>query len=155
MTRLLMKEYSIFYADDDEDDLMFFEEAVSSLMGNENKKVNLYLLKNGENLLETITEKNNGNSVVFMDLNMPIKSGFEHLSDIRSTSILASTPVIMYSTSANQENISKSKNLGANYYAVKPNRFEDLMKIVSTAVSLDFQKETAPPNDFLFNKLAV
>ena len=41
-----MKEYSIFYADDDEDDLMFFEEAVYSLSGDEAVKINLHLVKN-------------------------------------------------------------------------------------------------------------
>jgi DNA-binding response OmpR family regulator len=150
-----MNEYSIFYADDDEDDLLFFEEAVTSLMGEGAKKINLHLLKNGENLLETLSQKNTINNVVFMDLNMPIKSGFDHLREIRSNNAISLTPVIMYSTSSNEENIMKSRDMGANYYAVKPSSFKDLLKIISKAVSLDFSADTAPPNDFLFNKLAV
>lgn len=150
-----MNEYSIFYADDDEDDLLFFEEAVTSILGEGTKKINLHLLKNGEKLLETISQKYTINNVVFMDLNMPIKSGFDHLHDIRSDSSISLTPVIMYSTSSNEENIMKSQDMGANYYAVKPSSFKDLLKIISKAISLDFNTETAPPNDFLFNKLAV
>tara|TARA_B100001146_G_C16199433_1_gene443471 strand:+ start:230 stop:682 length:453 start_codon:yes stop_codon:yes gene_type:complete len=150
-----MKEYSIFYADDDEDDLMFFEEAVYSLSGDEAVKINLHLVKNGENLLEVISQTAANNSVVFMDLNMPAKSGFEHLEDIRSNSLVATTPVIMYSTSADKQNIEKSKKLGANYYAIKPSSFRDIIKLISKALSLDFNTDTAPPNDFLLNKLAI
>lgn len=150
-----MKEYSIFYADDDEDDLMFFEEAITSISGDAAAKINLFLLKNGENLLDTIVQSNKANNIVFMDLNMPIKSGFEHLEDIRSNKGFSTIPVIMYSTSSDKNNMEKSKSLGANYYAVKPNSFSDLKKIITKAISLDFFTETAPPNDFLFNKLAI
>ena len=86
---------------------------------------------------------------------MPIKSGFDHLEDIRANGSVSATPVIMYSTSSDQNNMEKSKSLGANYYAIKPNSFSDVKKIIAKAISLDFVTETAPPNDFLFNKLAV
>ncbi|TYP97965.1 CheY-like chemotaxis protein [Tenacibaculum adriaticum] len=148
-----MKEFTIFYADDDEDDLMFFEEAVSSLCENGDRLINLFLLKNGENLIETIERNNSGNFVVFLDLNMPLKSGFELLEEIRSKPEIQSTPVIMYSTSSNDHNVLQSQKLGANYYAVKPNNFNDLLKIISSAANINWKNHPKDNNNFLFHKV--
>ncbi|WP_010522660.1 response regulator [Aquimarina agarivorans] len=150
-----MKEFTIYYADDDDDDLFFFEEAVEALSAKNRIEVKLHLLKNGEHLLDSIDKKKLQNSVVFLDLNMPLKSGFELLQDIRNAPDIKGTPVIIYSTSANENNIYKSKKLGANYYAVKPTNFTDLIDIITKAVSFNWKSYRHNPDPFLFNKVAI
>ncbi|MDY0780140.1 response regulator [Tenacibaculum sp. IB213877] len=148
-----MKEFTIFYADDDEDDLMFFEEAVMTLCESKDCIITLCLLKNGENLIESIEKNNHGDFVVFLDLNMPLKSGFELLEEIRSKPETQGAPVIMYSTSSNEHNILQSQKLGANYYAVKPTNFNDLLKIISSAANINWKNHPQNTASFLFNKV--
>lgn len=150
-----MKEFTIFYADDDEDDLMFFEEAVDYLTGNEDYRINLHLIKNGKNLVEIIRNHNNDESVVFLDLNMPHKSGFDLLKEMRSIPETSTTPVIIYSTSSNDKNISTSLQLGANFYAVKPYNYDDLMKLISNATRMNWKNHKTDLNNFLFNNLTL
>lgn len=148
-----MKKITLFYADDDVDDLMFFEEAVTSIRENDQDSVELYLLKNGINLIDTIEKNKQKNSVVFLDLNMPLKSGFELLEEIRSKPEIHNTPIIMYSTSSDQKDISLSQKLGANYYAVKPNNFKELLDIVSNAIKFNWKNHSVDLNNFIFNKI--
>ena len=148
-----MNNYSIHYLDDDEDDTLLFEEAVMAIAKQQSFEINLHISEDGHRFLENIENDKAVDKVIFLDINMPRKSGFEYLSELRSNKTLSSVPVVMYSTSAKEANIVKSQQLGANYYAIKPNSMNDLKSIIHTAINLDFQKETAPPNNFLFNQL--
>lgn len=146
-----MQKFTIFYADDDEDDLLFFEEAVESLENN--STIDLKLLKDGVDLIDAIVASQNKNAVVFLDLNMSFKSGFELLTEIRNNPRIKDTPIIIYSTSSNNDIIDKSKKLGADFYAIKPNSFGDLKKLISGAVDFDWAVEITKKNQFIFNKL--
>ncbi|VXC14538.1 conserved hypothetical protein [Flavobacterium sp. 9AF] len=148
-----MSEINIFYADDDDDDLMFFNDAVSAITRKAEKSIHLHIHKNGDQLLESIKEKKKNNSVVFLDLNMPRKSGFQFLEEIRKEPEIKEIPVIIYSTSSDDENILLSHNLGANFYAVKPYNFDDLIKMITSVSNINWQLHKADFNNFLFNRL--
>lgn len=145
-----MKQIDIFYADDDEDDLMFFNEAIEKISNDTDNQINLHLHKNGEKLIENIKNNKSTNGVVFLDINMPFKSGFELLEEIRNEPEIEQFPVIMYSTSANQDNIDKSQSLGANFYVVKPYEFNNLLKIISTCIQINWENPQTDINNFLF-----
>ena len=149
-----MKKFTIFYADDDEDDLMFFEEAVDSICENNLTQIELCLLKDGVDLINTLENKKDEDGVLFLDLNMPLRSGFELLEEIRSKPDIKNTPIIMYSTSSSEQNVLLSQQLGANYYAIKPNSFKDLVKIISCAIEINWKNHACDHNNFLFNKIA-
>lgn len=148
-----MSEINIFYADDDDDDLMFFNDAVHSISNTSPKAIKLHILKNGDNLLETIKSNKIDNSVVFLDLNMPRKSGFNFLKEIRQEPEINTVPVIIYSTSSDESNIELSHNLGANFYAVKPYDFNDLIKMITRAINFNWINQKPDFNNFLFNEL--
>src|SRR5690606_3170765 len=143
-----MSKISIFYADDDDDDLMFFNDAVESVTDKSSELVKLHIHKNGENLLDSIKENNTQNGVVFLDLNMPRKSGFQILKEIRSEPGINEFPVVIYSTSANKSDIDLSLNLGANFYAVKPHNFSDLMKLIQNVMQIDWNNHKVDTNNF-------
>ncbi|MFA9189066.1 response regulator [Flavobacterium sp. FBOR7N2.3] len=147
-----MSKISIFYADDDDDDLMFFNDAVESVTDSSNELVKLHIHKNGENLLNNIKESKPQNGVVFLDLNMPKKSGFQFLQEIRSEPTINQFPVIIYSTSSNKSDIDLSLNLGANYYAIKPHTFSDLMKMIQNVVNINWNNHKVDINNFLLIK---
>jgi len=148
-----MKKIDLFYADDDEDDLMFFNEAVENISNFSENEIHLHIHKNGERLIENIKSIKNdkdGNGLVFLDINMPLKSGFDILEEIRKEPALTSVPVIMYSTSSNPDNIDKSKYLGANFYVIKPYEFNDLLKMISTFIQMNWESAQIDRNNFLY-----
>ncbi len=59
-------------------------------------------------------------SLVFVDLNMPVKNGFDVNKDIRSSKNFKDIPIIVLSTSSDSASVSKSESLGANYCIQKP-----------------------------------
>jgi len=139
-----MKQIDIFYADDDEDDLMFFSEAFEKISNNSENRIFLHLHKNGENLIENLT-KSDTSAIVLLDINMPFKSGFELLEEIRQNPQTESLPVIMYSTSSNKDYIDKGKSLGADSYVIKPYEFGKLFSLISAIIQIDWnnlQNET-------------
>jgi CheY-like chemotaxis protein len=145
-----MKQIDIFYADDDDDDVMFFREATEKISEGIKTILNLHIHKNGTSLIENIKNSKDAVGVVFLDINMPFKSGFELLAEIRSDDDIAHFPVVMYSTSSNQDNIEKSKSLGANFYVIKPYKFESLKEMISNFVNIDWKNHTPDPNTFLY-----
>ena len=140
-----MNLISVFYADDDEDDLMLFEDAVASTNSSVSCEVNLNLVKDGINLVELMLDKNVEQPVVILDLNMPYRNGFELLAEIRAHARLNHSIVIMYSTSNDDETIRKSYEQGANFYFSKPNDFTSLQSMVTLILTEDWLSR---PNQF-------
>jgi CheY-like chemotaxis protein len=147
-----MSDLSIFYADDDDDDLMFFNDAVDSVTDKYNYLIDLHIHKNGENLLQNIKEKKHQNGVVFLDLNMPKKSGFQFLEEIRNEPSINQFPVVIYSTSSDKSDIDMSISLGANFYAVKPHNFHDLTSMIQDLIKIDWNNLKVDINNFLLIK---
>lgn len=145
-----MKQIDIFYADDDDDDLMFFNEAIEKISRHVLTQINLHLHKNGESLIENIKKNETTNGIVFLDINMPFKSGFELLEEIRKEPKIKGVPVVMYSTSSNPENIDRSKTLGADFYVVKPYKFDNLKNMISTFIQMDWENNQVDKRTFLY-----
>ena len=145
-----MRQINIFYADDDEDDLMFFNEAIEKLTKELESDIVLHIHKNGDHLIENIKKYKDNNGVAFLDINMPLKTGFELLEEIRNESDINSFPLIMYSTSSNLDNIEKSKTLGANFYVIKPHTFNNLKAILAIFIQIDWKNHKSDPNNFLY-----
>lgn len=150
-----MNGINIFYADDDEDDLMFFNDAFETISKNFKKLNRLHIHKNGENLLETIKVNKLDTNVVVLDINMPMKTGFQLLEEIRKDNEIKKVPVIIYSTSSNTKDILLSQDLGANFYAVKPYDFNDLKKMIACIIHINWRIQEPNFNNFLFNKLII
>lgn len=75
--------------------------------------------------------------VIFLDLNMPLKNGFECLKEIRQTQKLKNIPVIIFSTTSNPDAIDQTYLLGANYYVCKPLSHKLLIKAIETLLELE------------------
>lgn len=132
----------LLLADDDEDDCLFFEEALSEMP----LSVHLTTVNDGEQLMQhlatTIEELPN---VVFLDLNMPRKNGFECLTEIKRDEKLKALPVVIYSTSFDPEMVNLLFNNGAHFYIRKPSEFSKLKQVIQNALTLMTQSVMAPP----------
>jgi DNA-binding response OmpR family regulator len=63
--------------------------------------------------------------LIFLDLNMPLKNGFDCLKEIKKDDKLKSLPVIIYSTSGEEEVIKLVYKAGALFYIQKPDNFSN------------------------------
>lgn len=69
-------------------------------------------------------------AIILMDIRMPIMDGLECLQHIKSNPSLKTIPVIMLTTSKEDEDRIKSYQLGCNTYIQKPVEFEKLVEVV-------------------------
>jgi len=133
---------NIVLADDDTDDCLFFKEALDELRLN----THLTTVHDGEQLMHMIIQ--DGvilPNIIFLDLNMPRKNGFECLTEIRLNSKLKAIPIIIFSTSFEQEVVNRLFDHGANYFIRKPVEFSQFKKIVKQT----FHKLLVPNSDTL------
>lgn len=68
---------------------------------------------------------------VLLDLNMPKKDGREVLREIKQDPQLQQIPVVIFSTTNNEQEMRRCYELGANSYITKPNSFEALVRTVA------------------------
>src|SRR6218665_4162967 len=117
----------IFYADDDQDDLETFTDVVGDL----NNQVIVQTHDRGDKLLAALKNPPPSPYIIFLDLNMPRKNGFEVLEEIRQTSSLKHLPVVVVSTSNDQQTIARCRALGASFYITKPADYSELKRSVN------------------------
>jgi CheY-like chemotaxis protein len=135
---------TIFYADDDTDDLDFFKEVTKEM----DEPVSLF--DHSEQLLQTLRNPPPKASVIFLDLNMPVKSGFEVLYEIKSTPSIRHIPIIILTTSSNPTDISKCRKLGANLYIKKPTTVNALKKAVHFVLETNWEKFIPSDKEFVY-----
>lgn len=129
----------IILADDDEDDRLFFTDAFDELRMT--TKVSTY--NDGVELMNYLNKEDALlPNVLFLDLNMPKKSGLECLQEIKANKKMANIAIAIYSTSASEEDIENTFVLGANIYIKKPNDFKKLKKVLSDVVTINWQYHT-------------
>lgn len=140
----------LLLADDDLDDRLFFQDAVEELC----LSINLITVCDGVELMDFL---NSGieqlPDVLFLDLNMPRKSGYECLSEIKSSETLRTIPVVIFSTSLDTDVVNNLYDIGANYYIRKPGDFNVLKKVIHEAtVLLEKNKVNQPARaDFIIH----
>jgi CheY-like chemotaxis protein len=85
-----------------------------------------YLYRRGQH-----AERQDGHpAVVLLDLKMPKVNGMEVLRQLKSDPDLRFIPVVMLTSSREEQDLVRSYELGVNAYVVKPIRFEELIDAV-------------------------
>lgn len=124
-----------FIADDDLDDQELF---IAALKGIDSTCICL-TASNGQDALLKLHEMEQPlPDFIFLDLNMPRLDGRQSLAAIRGIKKFRNTPIIIYSTSAEQRDIEETTKLGATHFLQKPNRFEDLQHALQDILSRDW-----------------
>lgn len=117
----------LLYIEDDEDDIFLVKQAFEgSLM----LKSPFIAFSDGLNIVDRLNSMTALPAVILLDLNMPVKNGFEVLKDIKD-SVYHSIPVVILSTSSDEKNVSKAYRLGANSYLTKPGSYAKMKELVS------------------------
>ncbi|MBS1585435.1 MAG: response regulator [Bacteroidetes bacterium] len=128
-----MEGIFILIAEDDADDRFLLQAAFD-----ENAfKDKLHFVDNGVEVMEYLQALiDSGNKAelpkfMLLDLNMPKKDGREVLKELKQHPELKKIPVIIFSTTNNEQEMRRCYELGANSYITKPNSFENLLKTVA------------------------
>jgi CheY-like chemotaxis protein len=126
-----LNQLNILLADDDADDCLFFKDAVTVFI----EPDNFTAVHDGEELMQLLNRKTSKlPDMLFLDLNMPRKNGFECLAEIKRYEKLKPLPVVIFSTSHVYAEINAAFKAGANVYIRKPRSFEQLVKLIQHAL---------------------
>ncbi len=120
----------ILLADDDREDFMIFQDAANMTP----HEITLTYAANWMDLWRVLMK--NLPDVLFLDLNMPVKDGFDCLKTIRENNRFDLLPIVIYSTSINKQDIDKAYEFGANFFIVKPNTTEGLTNVLHCIVEM-------------------
>jgi CheY-like chemotaxis protein len=139
----------IFVADDDEQDRMLFQEVINDLPS----LVYLTMASDGDEAVTILAQLDQLPDVVFLDLNMPVKDGFECLKEMKHSKKLQSLPVIIFSASTHPSAVNEAYEKGAHLYVRKPNDFLNFRKIVQYVLAINWKESLSQPprEEFLFN----
>ncbi len=125
----------IFLADDNQGDCVTFGKALAEL----ELYTRLTFVNNGDQMLQILElNKSMPPDIIFLDINMPIKTGYECLDEIRKDPAFENTPVVMMSTSNAVETVNKAYQHGASLYICKPNSFPKLKEMLKQILSMEW-----------------
>lgn len=135
---------NILLAEDDIDDQFFFNKALMALP----ISTHLTTVHDGKELMDYLSENSEYlPDVLFLDINMPRKNGFECLFDIKQNEKLKDLPVVMFSTSYprdmnyERDMINTLLKIGAYYFIRKPDDFNQLKLVISNALAILIEKK--------------
>jgi|ERR1041385_7093436 CheY-like chemotaxis protein len=83
--------------------------------------------------------------LLLLDIKMPRKNGFEVLQSVRSNPALKRLIAVMFSSSAEEKDINRAYDLGANAYVVKPSDSARLVLVLRRIHDFWFLTSQASP----------
>lgn len=126
-----MKPVHILLVEDNKGDVVLTLDAFE-----ESKfKTQISVVKNGQDALDFLFQRGSFEKVkrpdlILLDINIPIISGLDVLQEIKLDERTKKIPVIMLTTSSNENDMNKAYQNHAHGYIVKPIEFEAFLKAV-------------------------
>jgi two-component system response regulator len=141
---------TILMADDDEEDRDLARDALEDArLANEmrfavdGQDLTDYLRREGRYADPSVDAPRPG--VILLDLNMPKKDGREALAEIKADPALQNIPVVVLTTSKDEEDVLRTYDLGANSFITKPVTFAGLVEVMRTWTRYWFEIVELPP----------
>jgi CheY-like chemotaxis protein len=146
-------QLSILLADDDYADRLFFKKALQVSPFH----IRFTTIDDGEKLMAYLNENTTKlPDVLFLDHNMPRKSGSECLSEIKSNPKIEKLPVIIYSNYLHEDVADVLYENGAHFY-MRKTELPELKKVLQRVISLIIEKKfTRPSRDqFILSPMEI
>lgn len=124
-----MKNLYILFIDDDEIERLKF----NRICKQSNYKTVITEAENGEEAIKILDTQLP--QLIILDLNMPKMNGIEFLRILRTNEKLKYIPIVVLSSSDNNEDIKKCFEIGVSGYFIKPLRYEDYKQTITTMLA--------------------
>lgn len=116
--------FSILYVEDEPDDVFFMQKALTRA----GVVTTLNVAEDGDRAVAYLSgsapfqdrSRHPVPTLILLDVNLPVRSGFEVLAWVRKHNELAGLPVVMFSSSGRAEDRARAQALGADEYILKP-----------------------------------
>ncbi|NCC23820.1 MAG: response regulator [Deltaproteobacteria bacterium] len=126
-----LKAVEILMVEDNPDDVLLTREALKDA------KVHsvLHVVQDGEEAFLFLRRQGPFTEsprpdIILLDLNLPRKDGHEVLREIKADPVLRTIPVVVLTTSDNEDDIERAYDCHVNCYVTKPVDFDQFMKVV-------------------------
>lgn len=139
----------VLMADDDRDHALLFERIIKQ----EYPFMQISYVQDGKRLIQFLHL--NPVDLLFLDLNMPCKNGYECLQEIRKDPSVQDLPIVVYSGSAHLSDIQKSFLHQADFYLVKPFITDHLRTAVRMILSVDWKDDPPIKRHYFINNSFV
>jgi chemotaxis family two-component system response regulator Rcp1 len=111
--------------------------------------VNLHHVENGEDCLAFLKKEGPfadapSPDLILLDLNMPVMDGREVLKTLVADPVFRHLPVVVLTTSANEQDVQEMYDLRCSTYIVKPLDFEEFQRIIQVIAEYWFTVATLP-----------
>lgn len=116
---------NILYVEDNKDSITFFSRVVGKL-GN----YKFETPEDGATAIKMLEQSDFEPEMILLDINLPGMNGFEVLQHVRSQTAYKNVPVIMFTSSDDDNDIKKSYEYGANAYLIKPDSLHSLKEVL-------------------------
>lgn len=121
-----IKINNVLLAEDDEDDVHLFTTVLAEL----NQDILVTVTTDGNLLMAFLNQTATLPEMIFLDLNMPYKNGFECLSEIKGNEKWNSIKIFVLSTSTQPQHIEDSYKGGADLYLAKPTSYTQFKNMI-------------------------
>lgn len=130
--RMIPIDNYILIAEDDEDDQFLLSSAFKEISGD----TELVFVENGIELLDHFRKFDDGTlkrlpALLIVDLNMPKKNGKEAIRELLGKDYFRSFKTIIFSTTGNEIEKMKCRDMGINDFFVKPSDYTTLLDVVT------------------------
>ena len=136
----------ILLVEDDDDDVLLMQKALE-----QDRILNrMHRVEDGVEALEFLRRQGRFEfaprpDLVLLDLNMPRKDGREVLKEVKEDEDLKRIPVVVLTTSDNENDIAKSYEYQANSYVTKPVDLGKFKHVIATLKEYWFTVVKLPP----------
>lgn len=137
---------TIFLIEDNRGDIRLIQEALKA----STSQCEVVVARDGMEAMEYLRQNGDQENafhpdLILLDLNLPKKDGREVLAEIKADDRLKHIPIIVLTTSRNEEDIFKSYDLHVNCYISKSRNLTQLFKIVRGIEEFWLETATLPP----------
>jgi CheY-like chemotaxis protein len=124
---------AVLMADDDPEDCMLAAHAFAE----SGAEAVFACVENGVELINYLAERARSNpgelpQLILLDLNMPQKDGREALIEIKAEPALQNIPIVILTTSQNENDIAFTMKAGAESFITKPATFDEWVEMMKS-----------------------
>ena len=128
----MRKDICILLIDDDEDDRQLFAESAKEV----DESIECILMEDCPSALTFLRDdKKPLPGYIFLDLRMPGYSGKKCLEEIGKEGRLEKIPVIIYTTSTDEEDAAELREMGAAHFVSKPTNPNEIYYMISQIIN--------------------